>query len=303
MIFYPYGNIARPYLESIDKNMLFPDNWFKNLSINERQSKWIDWRNETETIINKVLWPSWDYLKNEWISGDNQKMIELTKSDLVLLKEIHSLGILKNYPRTKVSSNSIPSHYEYFDDEDNSKLGINYSFYDTTLPRQLILTFAKDLVESLKSSIGSTSMQFKSLFQRPRAYQISRVFGTDFTFELAKTSMSPSMSSGHSLQGLLMCAGVYDKWLNNGYTPTKAQTEALAQFGIDIGDRRVFAGVHYPSDNIASWIIALRLTPHVFSNKETLDFVRLSIEQSLVLEMIKKSQKQIYSLALSELQS
>ena len=39
----------------------------------------------------------------------------------------------------------------------------------------------------------------------------------------------------------------------------------MKQYMVDIGDRRVFAGVHYPSDNLASWFCALRLCDHFFS--------------------------------------
>jgi hypothetical protein len=33
---------------------------------------------------------------------------------------------------------------------------------------------------------------------------------------------------------------------------------------VDWGDRRVFAGVHYMTDNIASWTLARRLIPFLF---------------------------------------
>jgi hypothetical protein len=33
----------------------------------------------------------------------------------------------------------------------------------------------------------------------------------------------------------------------------------LRQYSVDVGDRRVLAGVHYPSDNLGSWTTALLL--------------------------------------------
>jgi hypothetical protein len=32
---------------------------------------------------------------------------------------------------------------------------------------------------------------------------------------------------------------------------------------VDFGDRRVLAGVHYPSDNVGSWITAMLICEHV----------------------------------------
>jgi hypothetical protein len=39
----------------------------------------------------------------------------------------------------------------------------------------------------------------------------------------------------------------------------------MQQYTADIGDRRVFAGVHYPSDNISSWFCALRMCDNMYS--------------------------------------
>ncbi len=52
---------------------------------------------------------------------------------------------------------------------------------------------------------------------------------------------------------------------------------ALQQFAVDIGDRRVFAGVHYPSDNISSWYAALRIIPHIFDGQSAATFLWTAI--------------------------
>jgi hypothetical protein len=67
-----------------------------------------------------------------------------------------------------------------------------------------------------------------------------------------------------------------------------AREASLAQYMVDIGDRRVFAGVHYPSDNIASWIMALSLMPEVYADPVRIEgFVRKAIfERSRVFQMI-----------------
>jgi hypothetical protein len=62
--------------------------------------------------------------------------------------------------------------------------------------------------------------------------------------------------------------------------------DVFRQFVIDVGDRRVFAGVHYPSDNLASWYVAMRLIPRVFLADEKIyeprKFLWNAIQRSLV---------------------
>ena len=84
-----------------------------------------------------------------------------------------------------------------------------------------------------------------------------------FSVEGAKSAFTPSIMSGHSLQGLYAAPAAYlDQQQQIDVLP--GARRSLAQFGVDFGDRRVFAGVHYPSDNLASWFIALKLAPPCF---------------------------------------
>jgi hypothetical protein len=59
----------------------------------------------------------------------------------------------------------------------------------------------------------------------------------------------------------------------------------LQQFTVDIGDRRVFAGVHYPSDNLSSWYTALKLLPHVI-DPSALASVRKFLWEAISLKSI-----------------
>jgi len=68
--------------------------------------------------------------------------------------------------------------------------------------------------------------------------------------------------------------------------------KVLQQFTVDVGDRRVFAGVHYPSDNLASWFTALNLVPRVFDEEVAPDIKAFLWEainsRSIVFDAIKK---------------
>jgi len=75
------------------------------------------------------------------------------------------------------------------------------------------------------------------------------------------TGTHPSLISGHSIQGILLSRMVLEFWLQNNeiekFDKNDIQIKSLAQYAVNFGDRRVFAGVHYPSDNNASWFVAL----------------------------------------------
>lgn len=245
----PYGQFARVYRESVDPANLAPPAWRPTLPKPEREQSWLEWRNETVRLINETLWPQWSESTSGWLNPDTAKMDALTAADFDLLTEFDTAGVLDQQPSTPVSAASIPSHRQYFVDEDSAKLGDRYFFYDTTLPAAQLEKVVPDLRQVLKDKAGSISIQIKQILQRPRAYQVAKFLGRDHRFELATTSMTSSMSSGHCFQGCLVSAGIYEAWLLRGYAPTNKQLAALGQFGVDIGDRRVFAGVHYPSDN------------------------------------------------------
>jgi len=112
------------------------------------------------------------------------------------------------------------------------------------------------------------------------------------------------MSSGHCFEGCLIAAGIYELWLSDGLTTTRDQLGALEQYGVDIGDRRVFAGVHYPSDNLASWIIGLRLVNEVCPNREVGRFLATAIQsKSWIFNLLKESGHDEYEPVLSVIES
>lgn len=298
--FPPYGEFARVYRESVDPTSLAPIAWRQGLSKSERESTWLEWRNETVKLISETLWPQWSETQKNWINPDNAAMEALTLADFDLFGELGKSGVFDSQPISPVAAASIPTHRQYFVDEDSAKLGERFYFYDTTLPAAQLEMILPDLRTALKDKAGSVSIQIKQLLQRPRAYQVAKILGRDHKFELAITSMTSSMSSGHCFQGCLIAVGIYDAWIQRGYVPTSDQLIALAQFGVDIGDRRVFAGVHYPSDNLSSWIMNLRLVREVASDNRIQKFLADAIlKRSTVFRLIDSSGLKVYANALA----
>lgn len=300
--FPPYGAFAAVYENSVDASALAPPAWSPQLPLAEREATWTRWRDETVEIITKTLWPKWNPADQDWLNGDASHMLALTLADFDLFGQINSLGLLETMPQTSVSAASIPSHRQYFLDEDTGKLGDRYYFYDHTLPASQLEMLPGDLRAGLKEKAGSVSIQFKQLIQRPRAYQVAKILGRAHKFELAATSMTSSMTSGHCFQGCFLAASIYEAWLNRGFAPTDQQVEALEHFGVDIGDRRTFAGVHYPSDNMSSWILSLRLGKEVFNDRRVWKFLAEGIQKrSKVYDLVASSNSSPYAGALSEI--
>jgi hypothetical protein len=303
--FPPYGEFPTRYNDLINPAALAPPAWRPNST--DRETTWGAWRDATLVIINQKLWPQWDSAQCDWISPDLPAMHALTNCDFDLLAQIQQSGLLNQKPATPVSAASIPSHKEFFVDEDTAKIGTRYFFYDTTLPGeqlQFFLNGPTNFGDILRQKCGSASIQFKQKIQRPRAYQVAKLMGRAHRWENATTSLTASMSSGHCFEGCLLGAGIYERWLQTGFAPTAAQLEALEQYTVDIGDRRVFAGVHYPSDNLASWIISLRLVSEVCPDARVGQFLARAVgSKSAVFKIIKSSECAAYEPALSVLHS
>jgi hypothetical protein len=301
--FPPYGEFDRGYIEGINPHVLFPLAWRPHLTLDQRKESWLHWRRETLRLINELLWPRWDTETCAWIDPNLDLMIRLTERDFTLFGEIAGDAILHKQPKTAVSSKATPSHFDFFQDEDSGALGVRYNYYDVTLPMaQLAAVTNYKVVLDAKAGSGSVSLQFKQQLQRPRAYQVAQLMGKRHFYERAATSTTPSMSSGHCFQACILMAGIYESWLSDGFTPTSDQLAALAQFAVDIGDRRVFAGVHFPSDNMASWIIALRLVGEVCLERQVGAFLANAIQRhSYVYRLLKSSGFDEYKPALSEI--
>ncbi|KWV59178.1 hypothetical protein AS026_29185 [Rhizobium altiplani] len=218
--FPAYGEFALIYERSVDPQGLAPAAWRPTLPLSERESTWLQWRSETISIINRTLWPSWDTASNNWHAADESQMLGLTLADFDLFERLEATKILDTFPQTSTSAASIPSHRQYFTDEDTAKLGERYFFYDHTLPATQLDKLPSDLRAGLKDKAGSVSIQFKQIIQRPRAYQVAKLLGRPHTFELAITSMTSSMTSGHCFQGCFIAASIYEAWLTRGYIRT-----------------------------------------------------------------------------------
>lgn len=276
--FAPYGHISRDYRLHADQTAVPP-----KFSVGGRPgsaAEWAAYVDREVTLMADFCWPRCDRATRSWVGMGRDRMEALTRADLALMKRLSenlqleaSFPIPAPAPAPAPSPAPVPeakrkglerSHLDLFHAEDRSArptLGV----YLPKLEASLLADVDKAVGDWLEG-YGDAHIVFKLQFQRPRPYQMSYLLGgasDDYVYRFGASAVTPSLISGHSFSGLLVrCGAVLDKLLI-----IERQLHGLAamkQYMVDIGDRRVFAGVHYPSDNLASWFCALRLCNHFF---------------------------------------
>jgi PAP2 superfamily len=289
----PYGSLNNFYRGRINQSLI-PQDW-QALSSPEptaRDAAWRSWRSGVLRDLAEVLWPLYDWEHMQWVGSATNFARDLTRCDLAIMVKMLNPPEGRRFLKPPESPNLAPNppdHKTLFEYEDGKhRFGADYGVYDVRVPQWLSTSAASIMNNAIDTKIGSVSLQFKVYFQRIRPYQVAMAWGLkEFEHELALTSMSPALPSGHGLQGLIAAASVYETWIEAGLTMDKSSIASLGQFAVDVGDRRVMAGIHYPSDNIASWILALLLGPLVFRRTDTTRFLWSAIhEQSHIYKLI-----------------
>lgn len=262
LTFPPYGRMVAEFEERLGQGSA-PDDWCSG-------EDWLTWRDKLLEVITTLLWPAYDFETLAWQGGAAGRMPGLTETDFDLFEG------LRPYLKLNVPNIAKPiSHFEMFELEDHAEnkleraAGVDRGV-DLTLRGYLegrasqltIDTLARWIESGMLRKAGSLPVQLKRVLQRPRPYQVSDSLGkTWFTHHQALSSASASMISGHAFKGCTM--GVASFYHATALGSGPQVFDALAQIAVDFGDRRVFAGVHYPSDNIGSWISAMLICKHV----------------------------------------
>ena len=295
--FLPYGTLNQDFMRDILEGPAFPPDWQPGAPDRAEQRRtWNEWFKETVRLISDKVWPQFnpDPASPCWEgeAADTSRMESLTRADLDLMARMRVRNFLDEKPTSPVRSADCPVHSVWYREEDGSNPFVaNHRFYDTTVSEPVLrLMRAAYFHDHFNKESGNVGSKLQQVLQRPRPNQMALALGyRDFTHETARTSLSPSASSGHALQGLMGVGGVVETLLLKEVGLSEEAWMALLQYGVDIGDRRVFAGVHYPSDNIVSWIIALRIANHVYRNAE----VKRKLWQAI-------SQQSLVYIAISE---
>jgi hypothetical protein len=249
----PWGQMDALVL-NLMRSRPIPEAW-RSMTAGSTEQQWQLWRDSLIRDLESVLWPTFDPGRGTWSRPPDPALMD---ADFELLESLESR--LDEPIRGRAAAET--KHRVLFDEEDDDYLlfGHKYDRYDPGLPPYLRDGLTHILWNGYDRKLGSVHLQLKQVFQRPRPYQVAFIQNRNFEHLRSRVAATPSLVSGHCLQGCL--AGVSAHVLF-GAAVDFASVAVLRQFTVDIGDRRVFAGVHYPSDNLASWYTALKLLPHV----------------------------------------
>jgi PAP2 superfamily len=289
----PYGKMSEEYGKLLQDPPM-PD-WRRDEPEPERTARFEKWRVEMRDRLAKHVCPYYDQ-SSGWKGDAAARAVDATKAEITVMID-HLQGKASYLGKKPVSDNLqadsfVHDHLYHFRLEDDLKapLAVNYEEYDCKLtPGQL--NHARSVMDDAYSKKTGGLFYFKGEFLRPRPYQTSMIFGRhEFTSRTARTALHSAFPSGHCVEGMLFTCALADSWFTDNAVPSLGSLASLRQFAVDFGDRRVFAGVHYPADNIASWIIALNLIPDLYRNREKiLEFAfRAIVEHSTVYKVVQE---------------
>ncbi len=284
--FDPYGVLPGKYKKEGNSTNLVMRDWQPRQDREVRLinfNRWLtEWRNE----IADTIWPYYDPAAGQWHGFAKNSAKELTELEIEVMID----AFMKENPTIEenvyspLARKEIGKHKKHYVDEDTEPPGINYIFYDNTLSTEEHENVMDTMLQAVSTSKhdGKKALGhfwLKNQLQRPRPLHSALKFNLEknFSSKMSSRGQHPSIISGHCFQGIMMSCAVLEEWLLQGPVDQKRQ-DSLAQFMVDIGDRRIFAGVHYPSDNMASWAMALSLIPYVFKDPDPIvEFVRDAI--------------------------
>lgn len=252
----PYGEMTEGLQDDLQSNPGPPDDF-------EPKEAWPKFKADLVMNLQTVLWPVWNASSQLWEGMAATGMKSLTNIDLALSLEFRKL--LTTPPILQSGSPAAKTHGAFYNAEDLHGMLDLLAEYDPAIAPSLP-TIKTAFFNGGQKKYGVVSEQLKVIFQRPRPFQTNFLMGRADAQPLkpvrAYTAGSPAFPSGHTLQALLSMGAVFESLL----AALPPFVPSLKQYAVDIGNRRVFAGLHYASDTIASWILVLQIAPFVFDD-------------------------------------
>jgi hypothetical protein len=272
----PFGFMAENFNEEAIRHAV-PSAWRGTAS---EYGRWID---ERVKQIKASVWPEWNKSTKEWTGKAVDTAIALSAADLKLMEKLGSQYLEPSRQDSELNRFWFKKEDDLFDDEFGVER-FKRIFGDTPRNQRRSALFTDGGYARYAGSIG---WLLKERLQRPRAHQMAYwIAGPRPVLRTAASAWSPSAISGHAFQGLVACLRVFVDSQGNDDKWSDEDTQKLCELAADLGDRRVFAGVHYPSDNALSWSVALNLVEHIGANKTEriamTRFIKRAIQSSRV---------------------
>jgi hypothetical protein len=140
---------------------------------------------------------------------------------------------------------------------------INFSTLAEIEEKKCYVNFCKNVLkldvntiyfEKIMEQTDPLLMLLKNHFNRPRPYQLAPYYNIQLKFQIPVDAFHPAYPSGHGLDAFVI------EHVLNSIKPD--QRHEINKFCNDMAYSRFVAGVHYPSDNKISKILADTLFSH-----------------------------------------
>ena len=143
----------------------------------------------------------------------------------------------------------------------NFGVSLQYWLDDRVHDWDLELTMAR-----FDKSYGWLLKSLKSYFQRPRPHQAMTDFDKPFFVFKTECGHHPALPAGHTLQSALWTATLL---FESDLKPIwDSQAAGLQGWAAAVSDRRIYAGLHYPSDAIGGWIASSVLGRSIWNGSQ-----------------------------------
>lgn len=154
---------------------------------------------------------------------------------------------LNDSESTRQELNQIIDFLGDIGDESNKKYLHRYLFYDKNLSQAIANSFVSSkidvpkLISDIKEDVDKLIIKLKYFYNRPRPYQLSKIYKLNLFPYNTVSSATPSYPSGHAIQANVILSVISNLMPEN--------SERASLMINDISSSRMYLGVHYESDN------------------------------------------------------
>jgi hypothetical protein len=160
----------------------------------------------------------------------------------------------------KLLSTSYPkTNYEFFKFEDFDTF--NWLVYHRYLSSKIDIAISYETIKNEITKYNKLILELKKNINLLRPFQSAFIEKIDIDTYISYAGQTPSIPSGHCVQGFLFGAFIYyyhKEYFDNNYD----DLNLLVRVSYDTGYRRILAGVHYYIDMIGSYLVFNNIIKH-----------------------------------------